>query len=287
MAFPRPVRFARHLLSCVAAVTVASAQMPSFDVASVKPDKADSGMMGGSCHGTDSVYGGALPFSPPPLGRCVMRNVSLKMLIQTAYDLRGPEAGQRISGGPVWLDSNKYDIEAKAAEPVSEAELKRMLQSLLAERFQLALHRETREMPGYTLGVAKGGPKLKEAKPDEVRKGLWQQGGGPLTGQAASMQTLAQTLAMRLGRPVTDRTALTGAYDFTLTWTPDESEQGGLQSALANLPPEIAAQLSRNRDPNGPSLFTAIQEQLGLRLEPQKQPAEVLVIDHAEQPSAN
>jgi uncharacterized protein (TIGR03435 family) len=98
-----------------------------------------------------------------------MRNVSLKMLIQTAYDLRGPEAGQRISGGPVWLDSNKYDIEAKAAEPVSEAELKRMLQSLLAERFQLALHRETREMPGYTLGVAKGGPKLKEAKPKRVR----------------------------------------------------------------------------------------------------------------------
>jgi uncharacterized protein (TIGR03435 family) len=216
-----------------------------------------------------------------------MRNVSLKMLIQTAYDLRGPDAGQRISGGPGWLDSTRYDVEAKAADSVSETDLKRMLQSLLAERFQLALHRETREMPGYTLVVAKGGPKLKEAEGDEEQKGLWQRGGGPLTGQAASMQTLAQALAGRLGRPISDGTGLTGSYDFTLTWTPDESEQAALQSTLANLPPEIAAQFSRNRDPNGPSLFTALQEQLGLRLEPQKKRVEVLVIDHAEQPSAN
>src|SRR5215472_4787626 len=195
MALPQPARFA-YLLFCAAAATVASAQSPSFDAASVKPDKAGGGLMGGSCHGTDSVYSGALGIAPPPLGRCVMRNVSLKILIQTAYDLRGPDAGQRISGGPGWLDSNKYDVDAKAAEPVSEAELKRMLQSLLAERFQLALHRETREMAGYTLTIAKGGPKLKEAKADEERKGLWKQGGGPLTGQAASMQTLAQTLAI-------------------------------------------------------------------------------------------
>jgi uncharacterized protein (TIGR03435 family) len=80
-----------------------------------------------------------------------MRNVSLKMLIQAAYDLRGLDAGQRISGGPGWLDSARYDVEAEAAEPVPEAELKRMLQSLLADRFQLTLHRESREMPGYTL----------------------------------------------------------------------------------------------------------------------------------------
>jgi uncharacterized protein (TIGR03435 family) len=216
-----------------------------------------------------------------------MRNVSLKMLIQTAYDLYGPDAGQRISGGPGWLDSTKYDVEAKAADPVSEAELKRMLQSLLAERFKLALHRETRETSGYKLVVAKSGPRLKEARADEERKGLWQLGGGPLTGQAASMQRLAQALAGRLGRPVSDGTGLTGAYDFTLTWTPDESEQGRLQSPFATLPPEIAAQLSRNRDPNGPSLFTAIREQLGLRLEPQKEPVQVMVIDHAEQPLPN
>jgi uncharacterized protein (TIGR03435 family) len=285
--FPQPVLFACHLLFCLAAATVASAQTPSFDAASVRPDKTGSGIMGGSCHGTDSIYSGVLGFSPPPLGRCVMRNVSLKMLIQTAYDLRGLDAGQRISGGPGWLDSTRYDVEAEAAEPVPEAELKRMLQSLLAERFQLALHRETREMPGYTLVIAKRGPKLKEAKADEERKGLWQLGGGPLTGQAASMQMLAQVLAGHLGRPISDGTGLTGAYDFTLTWTPDESEQGGLQSALANLPPEVAAQLSRNRDPNAPSLFTALQEQIGLRLEPQKKPVDVLVIDHAEQPSAN
>jgi uncharacterized protein (TIGR03435 family) len=282
----QPLRFTCHLLFCIAAATVASAQAPSFDAAFVKPDKAGGGMRV-SCHGTDSAYGAALSFSPPPLGWCVMRNVSLKMLIQTAYDLRGLDAGQRISGGPGWLDSNKYDVEAKAADPVSEAELKRMLQSLLAERFQLALHRETREMPGYALVVSKGGPRLKEAKAEEERKELWQQGGGPLTGQAASMQQLAQVLAGRLGRPVSDGTGLTGVYDFTLTWTPDESEQAGLQTALANLPPEIAAQLSRNRDLNGPSLFTAIQEQLGLKLEPQKKPVEVLVVDHAEQPSAN
>jgi uncharacterized protein (TIGR03435 family) len=104
-ASPQPVRFTYQLLFCIAAATVASAQAPSFDAASVRPDKSGSGMMGGSCHGTDSVYDGARPFSPPPLGRCVMRNVSLKMLIQTAYDLGGPDAGWRISGGPGWLDS--------------------------------------------------------------------------------------------------------------------------------------------------------------------------------------
>lgn len=281
------IRIDCRLLCCLAAATVAIAQTRSFEAASVKPDKSGSGLTGGSCHGTDSVYSGVIPVAPPPLGRCVLRDVSLKTLIQRAYDLRGPEAGQRISGGPGWLDSTRFDVEAKAADPVPEAELRRMLQSLLAERFQLKLHRENRDMPGYTLVIAKGGPKLKEAKPDEERKGLWQLGGGPLTGQAASMATLAQTLAMGLGRPISDGTGLTGAYDFTLTWTPDEREQGGLQAALANLPPDVVARLSRNRDPNGPSLFTALQEQLGLRLEPQQKPVEVLVIDHAEQPSAN
>jgi uncharacterized protein (TIGR03435 family) len=275
------------LLLSIAIATAAFPQSPpSFDAASIRLNKTSSGLMGGSCHGTDTVYSGALGFSPPPLGRCVMTNASLKMLLQTAYDLRGPEAGQRVSAGPNWLDTNRYDVNAKAAEPVPEAQLKLMLQTLLADRFQIRLHRESREAPGYALVVAKGGPKLKEAVADEDRKGLWQLAGGPLKGQAASMQTLAQTLSLRLGRPVKDETGLKGAYDFTLTWTPDERE-GGFQSVLANLPPEIAAQLSRNRDPNGPSLLTALQEQLGLKLEAQKAPLEVLVIDHAELPSEN
>jgi uncharacterized protein (TIGR03435 family) len=166
-------------------------------------------------------------------------------------------------GGPGWFDTEPFDISAKADGPASNDELRRMVQTLLAERFQLKFHRETKEQPVYALVVGKGGPKLQAAKSEGRGVGIGVR--GRLNGNGADMKTLASVLADRLSRSVVDRTGLKGFYDFLLTWTPDEVQA----------------------DDPGPSLSTAIQEQLGLKLESTKAPVEMIVIDHAEKPSNN
>jgi uncharacterized protein (TIGR03435 family) len=170
-----------------------------------------------------------------------------------------------------------------------------MLQALLADRFKLSIHRETKELPVYALVAAKNGPKLQEAKadatypngikgPDGVaRGGMMRIGGGEVTGQGLPIANLTRMLSQQLGRTVIDKTGLTGKYDFTLQWTPDES-QGPMFKGADGAPP------GGNPAPpesSGPSLFTAIQEQLGLKLESQKGPVEIIVIDHVEKPSQN
>jgi uncharacterized protein (TIGR03435 family) len=230
---------------------IAFAQAPwlSFEVASVKPSGPNDHLM----------------FRLQPGGRYIATGLTLKTLISNAYGV--PEF--RISGGPGWRDSDKFNIEAKVGIalppwPDSNKQLSLMLQSLLAERFKLALHRETREEPVYELVAAKGGAKLKTAKADESAG--FEMDTGRIHSMAVPLEYLATNLAYLLGRTVIDKSGLAGKYSFTVRYTPDDA------------PPA---------DTNGPSLFTALQDQLGLKLESSKGPVELLVIDHVEKPDAN
>lgn len=250
----------------------APAAAPQFEAASIKPGDPAS-------PGTQMMI--------TPGGRFGAKNASLRALIRYAYDVRD----NQISGGPNWLDSAKWDIEAKPEAPVNagpgnDNPLRRMVQSLLAERFKLALHRERKEQQVYALVIAKGGPKFKETEGNTGPggggrgKGMTRFSRGALNGNGTTMEMLAQLLSNTLGRSVLDKTGLTGGYDIKLEWTPDESEmmmKGPDGGAAAPTPP----------DSSGPSLFSALQEQLGLKLESTKGPVEILVIDRAEKASEN
>ncbi len=196
------------------------------------------------------------------------------------------------------MDSSQVEKLQTLSPEQRRRETQHMLQALLANRFQLVLHRETKELPGYALVVAKSGPKLHDAKPGDTYpngmkgpdgkpgEGLMIMGGngGPVTGQGIPIRNLVRLLSQQLGRTILDETGLTGKYDFTLQWAPDEragpmsaATQGG-GSRSDDAPPP---------DSSRPSLFTAIQEQLGLKLESRKVPVEMLVIDHVAAPSEN
>lgn len=229
--------------------------------------------------------------------------VTLQQMISLAY---GVERFQ-ITGGPNWLASERFDIETKtdaattdALEKLSQEQRalaqQQMLQALLAERFQLRVHRETNELTIYTLVIAKGGPKLREAKPgdtypnapaapDGTHPGagvmIGSQLSGELTAQAVSLARLTRSLTQMLGHPVSDETGLKGVYDFKLQFSPDDRLQPPPGLAPNQTIPVPAT------GSNGPSLFDALQEQLGLKLESGKGPVEVIMIDHVERPSAN
>jgi uncharacterized protein (TIGR03435 family) len=207
-------------------------------------------------------------------------NLSLRALIRWAFEM--PET--RILGGPSWIDTTKFDIDAKADGSV-DAQLhllssdagrwqkERMVQALLADRFKLVTHGETRELPIYALVVAKGGPRFGAIQANGT---TINSGNGHIEVQASnSVSVFAEELARVAGRVVVDKTGIQGRYDLMLKWTPDDSPTAGLNGSTA------AA------DASGPSIFTALQEQLGLKLEPQKGPVQVLVIDHIEMPSEN
>jgi uncharacterized protein (TIGR03435 family) len=193
---------------------------------------------------------------------------SLRDMITAAYSIRYDQ----LAGSPNWLTSGHYDLEAKASgdAPLSREQGMAMLRTLLAERFQLKVHREMREMPVYELVIAKNGPKFKPSSPDST--------GGTVTRVTAAgllrmeatrgtMERLVRQLSNTAGRPVLDKTGLAGDYAFTLEWSPGDR--------------------APDPDSNVPSIFTAIQEQLGLKLDPTKDPIEMLVIDRAEKPSEN
>ena len=209
------------------------------------------------------------------------KNHALKTLIAAAYNL-SPNA---ISGGPAWVESDRYDIAAKAPNEIRPNldEQMAMLRKLLAERFQLTFHREQRELRVYALTIAKGGSKLKESteSPDAMPE-------GPpplifviapqlvrLPGRNATMADLASVMQRAaLDYPVLDRTGLTARYDFDLEFTPDETVFGGALGKGSN-------------DSSSLDLFAALAQQLGLRLEATRGPVSALVIDHAERPSEN
>ena len=199
-----------------------------------------------------------------------------KLIASFAYNVPFGFERARVLGGLDWIDSDQYEIQAKIEDSLFAAMQKMtpaqqreqvdlMEQALLRDRFGLKVHFETREMPGFVLVVAKGGPKLTAAKDGEVSR--ISEGGNKMTATATTLDQWIHSPFLS-GRTVVDQTGLKGAYDFTLTWSdqPAGAEDGGADA---------------------PSLFTAVQEQLGLRLVPMKVPVEVIVIDHIERPSEN
>jgi len=251
---------------------VAQPAAPHFEVASVRPNDSGSTSM-------------KLPL--PVGGRFTATNILPRVLIAFAYNVQGFE----ISGGPGWISSDRFDISAKAeSTSFTLDQYRQMLQLLLAERFQLTVHRETKEMPVYALVPAKGGPKLSPAdpkacvvmgpnapppparapnEPAPMACGTFFTGPNSLDGRTLSPAGLANTLSIIVGRPVIDKTGLAGTFDIHLEFTPEGTS------------------LTAQNATDDPSIFTAIQQQLGLRLESQKAPGEVLVIDHVEKPDAN
>ena len=252
----------------------------AFEVASIKP--------------SDPTTRGSR-ISVTPGGRFTTINATVKMLIQSAYDVRG----FLISGGPAWLDTQGYDIEARGADMgITDDDLRKMteeqrqpfmnllrqrVRTLLMERFQLKVHWETKELPVYALVVSKNGPKVQPAKSDNPAQGLSVRGDAgqmTITGNSMSMASLVHALADSVGRPVLDKTELKGNYDFKMTYAPDPMQQPAK-------PKDGGPDRPAPADADGPSLFTALQEQLGLKLVAQTDPVDVLVIDHVEQPSEN
>jgi uncharacterized protein (TIGR03435 family) len=256
------------LIALGQANTTRAAPLLEFEVASVKPAKSGSGHgVTGSCHGIDSTH--ASTQTVPPLGRCVINDARLSHLINMAYDLH---SNVLLKAGPDWIarGDERFNIEAKAENPetVTEQQLLEMLQTLLADRFKLRFHRETVEMAGFAMILAKGGPKLKESSSAEV---ITRFDGGSykpmrdqpiaLTARKYSMPMLADLLSgIGVHGPVIDKTGLQGAYDFALSWDEDA----------------------------GPDLSTALREQLGLRLEAEKKvPVASFVVDSAQKPAEN
>ncbi len=238
---------------------------PEFEVASIKLDPQPN-----------------IRIERPPGGGLVARGIFTKFLIALAYDVKEFQ----ILDGPSWISREQYSIDAKPGDnpkgPIlslyltkrqkEDEEFKLRIQSLLADRFQLRIHKETREEQVYSLVVAKNGPKFKESKFDvsALGKGLLpglRMFPYQLTGTSVDIRLLAEELSRRLSRNVVDHTGLAGEYDLDLKWAPDVGDG--------------------DSPPDGPSIFTAVQEQLGLKLESGKAPVDAIVIDHIERPSEN
>ena len=278
-ALAAPVVFAQQVMppsSPAAGGKAADAAIvaPPFDVISVKPNK-DS-------HGT------RMQFTPDGLRGT---GVTVQFLLYEGY---GGINSNQVINEPAWAGSDGFDIEAKVlpADVPTLAKMtfeqrRTMFQSILADRFKLTVHHETREMPVYVLTVAKGGPKFKETAPDDPaatpprRRGTMINN-GKITSTDAQISTLVTILSRNLGRTVVDKTGLTGNYDFTLVYTPDD---GGV--APPPRPPDGSPAPAAGAPDPGASIFTALQEQMGLKLESTKGPVDVVVIDHIEKPAEN
>ena len=278
---------------------------PAFEVASVKASPPPEGR--GVFVRSDGGPGTKDP------GRWTAQNFSLSNLVTYAYNLKRYEYS-----GPSWMDTERFDIVAKVPEGATKDQFRLMLQNLLAERFKLKIHREKKDSQVYDLVVAKNGPKLTESVNDPQGEGA---GPGPGAGRGAgfgpgppkidkdgfpelppgresmtimmngrartrqhnyTMESLANMLAGQIAKPVTEATGLKGKYDFTLTWATGGGGRaipppgggaagGGPESPIASM-----------ADDSGPTIFTAIQEQLGLKLEQKKGTIELVVVDHAE-----
>lgn len=282
-----------------AIVLAAYGQSPTFEVASIKPYVQPEGQTWRRV----GCSGG--PGQPDP-ARWSCENLSVANLIQFAYDLRTNQLeGIDRFGGPT------FNIEAKIPAGATKEEFRQMAQNLLAERFSLKVHREQKEMAGYELVVAKGGPKFKESEPEKPADPNAEParpptpGPGRLTmnkegypdlppersgmaimngmaahrGVRSTMEQLATMIAGQVGRPVVDATGLTGKYDTHLQWT---------ASRPSAAPPSADAAVPVASDPGGPTITSALQDQLGLRLESKKVTIQVLVVDSvAKTPTEN
>lgn len=263
------------VLFCVAGLQGADRE---FETVAIKPNTS----------GSEQVE-----FGRPVGNRFSARNVSLRMLVRRAYKVKDFE----LAGGPGWQDSSRYDITASAPGPaIGEPEFKTMLQTMLASRFQLKVHREIRSMAVYDLVPVKGGLRVEAPNRDcvdpatfrprpetrELPCGAFFVGNGVLEGRRVSMTQVANALSDLTGRPVIEKTGYIGAFDLRLEFTFEgiaAMNGGGFSTAV--LPAE-----STNGDAK-PTIFTALQRQMGLKLESRKGSGEVLVIDRAERPDPN
>ena len=274
-------------------ISACLAQQPEFEVATIKPSapmpmgKMMMGSRGGP--GTDD----------PSRYSCL--NCTLTMLLMQGYNVQR----YQVSGSPV-LDSEHFDVTAKVPAGTSREQFRLMIQNLLAERFQLKLHHDTKDLPIYDLVVAKGGPKFKESSPADddaaapppggpmrtdkdgypvVPRGrgsmiAMTRGHARLQSHDQTMDQLAGQLSNMVGRPVKNSTGLTGKYDFTLSFQPD------MAAMMGGMPPpnkfDGPGPGPNAPEDNGPTIYTALQEQLGLKLDQKKGPVDTLVIDHVE-----
>ena len=238
-------RISAGLAALFAAALPAQTQnpRPAFDVASIKPNNSAS-----PHHGSDGSR-----------GQIAFTNMPLLRLIARAYDVQPFQVN-----GPDWLSTEFFDIVAKYPEGSKDEERGLMLRTLLEDRFKLAMHRESREVPGFALVAAKSGFKLKPVEAgDHDTKHRVTGRVETLAAKNTSMEFLAGLLARYVGQPVADRTGIAGVYDFELRWSGDDPNADGIA-----------------RD--APTIYTALQERLGLRLAPQKVPVDIVVIDRVE-----
>jgi bla regulator protein blaR1 len=244
----------------------------TFDVASIKPDHSDG-------------HSVRISFNDDSL---TASGVTLKRLIEVAYNMNGFQ----LAGGPDWVSSETYELQAKMDESTVEAlkkvpreqmneQRRMMVQLLLAERFNLKVSHSSKELPIYALVVAKNGPKFSESETIDKAKTGFSDHDGDVTVTALTMGRVAQWLSRIAGRKVVDKTGLQGQYDFKLHY------DDRTQSLVATAPAEGSAGTAAPPDSSGPSIFAALQDQLGLKLESQKGPVDTLIIESAEKPSPN
>jgi uncharacterized protein (TIGR03435 family) len=278
------------LLIAIAPSARAQSSRPQFEVASVKASKSQVTRL------------------PLPTGsRFSASGVTLRLLLQYAYrptSTTGPLLNSQVEGAPSWIDTDKFDVEAKAGDDVgriSSDQMQLRLQSLLADRFQLKAHWEMREMPAYNLVIARNGLKIKLSadqtpttpggpppSPDSAAappRGSMRVFGKPspsnqgilvtMAATAIPMSTLLNMLPSYVGRPVIEKAELNGLFDLRLEFV------------LSGAPPATAGGQPAPPDPGGSSIFTALEEQLGLKLESSKGPVEVLIIDSVQRPTEN
>lgn len=261
----------------------------AFDIVSIKPNT--SGSLARSIGPQPGGFGGL--------------NVSARELIAYAYAISQNSSSIQIAGGPAWLDRDRFDVDARLAVRLAPAQYAPLVQRLLADRFHLQVHRETRDLPVYALVAAREdrpqGPGMRANPVDcDARRAAARAAGGPppltgtgtappdrpvcavrimpgvMRGGAVSMSVLATYLGGVAGRLVVDKTNIPGTFDIDLEWTPDSFTAAG-----------AARPDDRPVDPNGPSLFTALQEQLRLKLQTDTAPMDVVVIDRLDRPEAN
>lgn len=263
---------------------------PRFEVVSVKPNPQGA-----------ADFRGVDPVRLLPGGRLLAERAQLRYFIQSAYGVKPFQ----LLGGPGWIDSTYYDIDAKAEGNPSASEMRLMMQALLEDRFQLKARRETRELPVYELTAAKGGLKLAPPQPGGCLipdpnapplppapgKGMpcghalimISPAGARLLGAQVAMPELVRVLSNVLARTVIDKTGFTGTFDVRLEFAPDDS-LGGLPTPAGPNDPKVP---TIPPDPNHPTIFAAVQQQLGIKVEATKGPVEVVVIDRVERPAGN
>jgi len=271
-------------------LSVAPAICQEFEVASIKPSAPHTG-------GPMRVG-----MQIAPGGRVIATNFTLKQLVQQAFQVKDFQ----ITDGPAWINSDRWDINAKGSGegPISPDQIRPMMQALLKERFHLEFHKESKELPVYHLVAAKGGFKLKALPPEEVPPAAMSPGGvggaagiprgarmmrmgrGSINAQGVPVSLLATQLGGTVGKDVIDKTDIKGLYNIKLEWTPEPGEGGAMFGGGAG-PGGPGAGPHAGGDSNGPSLFTALQEQIGLKLEAARGPVDIMILDRAEKPTEN